>query len=128
MPLNLNGRRILVLEDEPLNALDVEATLADAGVEVLGPAYTEGGAIALIDRAISNTDRAPPIDGAALDVHLGDRTSETVAERLASLEVPFIFHSGFARDTEPFVAQSTAPHLRKPASPEDLIAALEIEV
>jgi CheY-like chemotaxis protein len=128
MPLNLDGRRILVLEDEPLIALEIEAALAGAGARVLGPAYSAADAIALIDRAVSNADGTPPIDGAVLDVHLGDRTSEAVAERLTSLEVPFVFHTGFGRDAEAFVAAATAPHLRKPASAEDLIAALDIEV
>ena len=55
-----------------------------------------------------------------------ERSDRAVALRLTALKVPFVFHSGFARDTETFVARSTAPHLRKPASTEDLIAALDI--
>ena len=36
----LHGKRILVIEDEPLVAMDVESTLATAGCEVVGPAAT----------------------------------------------------------------------------------------
>jgi hypothetical protein len=82
--------------------------------------------MALIDAALSGAGGAPRIDGAVLDVHLGRRTCEAVAARLAALEVPFVFHSGFARGAEPFVARSAAPHLRKPASVEALIAALDL--
>ena len=36
----LDGRRVLVVEDEPLVALEIEAELADAGAVVVGPAGT----------------------------------------------------------------------------------------
>lgn len=96
MQSKLIGRSILILDDDPLIALDVEATLADAGAQVLGPARSEAEAMALIDAAISDADAIPPIDAAALDVHLGDLRSEAVAARLTSLDVPFVFHDGFA--------------------------------
>ncbi len=127
MKLTLEGCRILIVEDEPLIALDIEATLADAGARILGPVHSEAAAMALVDAAVSDADGALKIDRAVLDVHLGDNTCEAVAARLTSLKVPFVFHSGFARDTEPFVARSAAPHLRKPASAEALIAALDNE-
>lgn len=130
MRTGLDGRRILVLEDDPLIALEIETTLADAGARVLGPAHSEAEAMALIDAAISDAaapdaDGAPTIDGAVLDVYLGGTTCEKVAAHLTSRGVPFVFHSGFARDADPFVARSTAPHLRKPASAEALVAALD---
>ena len=37
-PLELAGQRVLVVEDEALIAMEVEAALMDAGCEVLGPA------------------------------------------------------------------------------------------
>src|SRR4029077_20154006 len=36
----LEGKRILVIEDEPLVAMDLESTLTSAGCEVVGPAGT----------------------------------------------------------------------------------------
>jgi DNA-binding response OmpR family regulator len=128
MQLPLDGRNILILEDEPFIAFYIEATLAEAGAMVVGPAHSEASAMALIDAAVSDSDGAPPIDGAVLDVHLGERTSEAVAARLAALEVPFVFHSGFPRNAEAFVARSNATYLRKPASAEDLVAALDIGI
>lgn len=120
----LDGRGILVLEDEPLIALDVGAMLADAGARVIGPAHSEAEAMVLIDAAVEDADGASRMDGAVLDVHLGDLTSEAVAARLSSLAVPFVFHSGVARGTGTFAARSVATYLRKLASAEDLIAAL----
>jgi hypothetical protein len=120
----LDGRRILILEGEPLIALDIEAKLADAGARIVGPAHSEAEAMSPIDAAIANAADTSPIAGNVLDIHLGNRTCEAVAARLTSRKVTFVFHGGFARDTETFVARSTAPYLRKPASGEALIQAL----
>src|SRR5262244_3691035 len=47
----LQGKRILVIEDEPLVAMDVESTLAMAGCEVVGPAATLERAKLLIEES-----------------------------------------------------------------------------
>ena len=47
----LQGKRILVIEDEPLVAMDVESTLATAGCEVVGPAATLERAKLLIEES-----------------------------------------------------------------------------
>jgi DNA-binding response OmpR family regulator len=58
----LNGIRILIVEDEPLIALDIEGTLEDAGAVVCGSARTVAQALALIN------DKA--FDAAVLDYRL----------------------------------------------------------
>src|SRR5262249_44256862 len=47
----LRGKRVLVIEDEPLLSMDMEATLRDAGCDVLGPAATLGQAKSLTAEA-----------------------------------------------------------------------------
>ena len=108
----LEGRTILVLEDEPLIALDVEMALEDAGARVLGPVRTAKEATRAIDGALE----AGGLDGAVLDVHLGTHSCEAVAERLAALGVPFIFYTGNLPGADGFTGRLTAPVLRKPAT------------
>lgn len=77
---------ILLLEDEPLIAMDLQFVFEDYGVEVhVAASCSAAGEI--IDKV--------PIDGAVLDVNLGrGETCENVAGRLRELGVPFILHTG----------------------------------
>lgn len=77
---------ILVLEDEALIALDLEAILTDAGWRVMGPAGTLGRARALL------AEGRP--DAACLDLNLGGETSHDLARDLISQGVRVIFVSG----------------------------------
>ena len=59
----LTGRRVLVVEDEALIAMQIEAELEDAGCTIVGPAATAALALRLIQReaidaAVSITDWA----------------------------------------------------------------------
>ncbi|WP_308916933.1 hypothetical protein [Jannaschia sp. LMIT008] len=119
---NLAGFTILLLEDEPLIALDVETALQDAGARVVGPTRGERGAMEVIDTA--ERGGSPRLGGAVLDVHLGSHTCERVAMRLIRLRVPFVFHTGNQRDGDGFVRSSGAPVIRKPALGVDIVAAL----
>lgn len=83
----LDGRRILVVEDEALVALMIQNLLVDVGATVVGPAATVVDALALIE--------VEPIDGAILDYKLSDGTSLPVADALSARGKPFIFASGY---------------------------------
>ncbi|MCD2324172.1 response regulator [Sphingomonas sp. IC-56] len=89
----LAGRRVLVIEDEPLVALELVSILEEAGAEIIGPAATAEGAI--------ETIRATRPDAALLDGNLQGASVEAVAETLTSLELPFLFVSGYGRDHLP---------------------------
>ena len=80
--------RILVVEDEGLVAMVVEETLLDAGYDVAGPVDTTAKALALISNG--------RIDGAVLDVNLGNERVDPVAHRLAAKAIPFVFATGYA--------------------------------
>lgn len=115
-PAPLSGRRILVVEDETLIAMDFSQTLSEAGYVVIGPANSVARALALLAQF--------GCDVAVLDVNLGTETSEPVARELIKLGTPFVATSGYSREQMPGVMQA-APLLGKPVSSKMLIAEVE---
>lgn len=105
--------RVLVVEDEPLIAMEIAETLSDAGFEVIGPAHSVAQALALIE----NTG----CECAVLDTNLGRETAEPIAVALRSLKVPFISVSGYSREQQP-LALRDAPLLAKPLQRDGLVA------
>ncbi len=84
----LPGKKVLVVEDEPLVALLVVDMLQDAGCIVVGPAYDVSTALELFEQD------SP--DAAVLDINLGkDQTSAPVADALESAGIPFIYATGY---------------------------------
>ena len=77
---------ILVVEDEALIAMDLQALLEDAGYRVLGPANSSAAALALID--------ADAPDVALLDVNLGRSDAFGVASILTERKTQVIFLTG----------------------------------
>ena len=78
--------RILIVEDDPFIAIDLEDTFAEAGFEVLGP-YSHAKA------AVEACRECLP-DVATLDYRLSDGTSRRVAELLDSENVPLLMFTG----------------------------------
>src|SRR5260370_39246613 len=76
------GIRVLVVEDEPIIALDIRQQLDDAGFEVLGPGTSVANAVQLIAE--------PGCDGADLNVNLGTETSEPIAHKPHASGKPFV--------------------------------------
>ena len=76
----LTGRTVLVVEDDPLIALDIADTLRGAGVVVAGPATRLSKALRLVDEV--------RIDAAAIDVRLDRDTTNELANRLTAARVP----------------------------------------
>ncbi|CAN7692815.1 response regulator [Rhizobium sp. LjRoot98] len=85
---NLEGRRILVVEDEYILASELCDELEREGAIVVGPVGQLEKAIELIEA----TDR---IDYAILDVNLGNEPVFPVADLLAKRKVPFVFATGY---------------------------------
>lgn len=110
----LQGLRILVVEDEPIIALDLAQTLSDAGAVIIGPAHKVAVAVALLDQATP--------DLAVLDWRLETETASPVALRLTALGVPFLFHT--SSRGRPEAAHPGVPVIDKPTRPEQLIDAL----
>jgi CheY-like chemotaxis protein len=85
----LQGRRLLVVEDEYLVAAYLAYTLEELGAEVIGPAGTVEEALQLVESEGSR------LDGAVLDINLHGVRVYPVADALAARGVPFIFATGY---------------------------------
>ena len=83
------GRRVLVVEDEPLIALALEETLAEHGFRVVASAQT----VAVALRHVASVQ----FDVALLDLAIGAESVEPVADRLAAMGLPFVFATGYGR-------------------------------
>ena len=108
---------VLIVEDDPIIALDFEDTIRGFGVETIRTAASVAVALELI------ADQAP--DFALLDVGLVREKSFAIAERLDALKIPFAFVTGYrAAGTFP-AAFEQVPRLPKPCSSEALQAVLK---
>jgi CheY-like chemotaxis protein len=105
-------RRVLVVEDEALIALDIEAALKSNGCEVLGPV----GTLAEAARLAADTK----LDVAVLDINLGNEKVFTVADTLAKRGVPFVFLTGYETDILP-ERHHHRPSITKPCRPAVLL-------
>jgi len=110
------GLRVLIVEDEALIAMQIEAELEDAGCAVVGPAPSAPQALRLIQREA--------IDAAVLDYRLGDENSCEIAAALLGRSIPFMFVTGHAIEDLPKDLHGQTC-LAKPVKEGDLIATLE---
>lgn len=111
------NKTALVLDDEMLIALDVEAMLFDLG-------YADVMVVPSVGEALDYLNNEKP-DVAVIDYHVRGKNCEAVAGALRSLGVPTIIHSGSSFDHDyhgPFFADF--PWLAKPSSREHLASAL----
>ncbi|MGJ4931790.1 PAS domain S-box protein [Bradyrhizobium sp. HKCCYLS2038] len=115
LPSTHHQRRVLVLEDEPLIAMDVAAALSDAGWSVIGPASTVAQALALL--------RTIGCDAAVLDTNIGAETAEPVAAELVRSGTPFITVSGYSHEQQPEIMKKGLV-MSKPVERERLVAAI----
>ena len=89
----IRGKRVLVVDDEPLITMDVTDILSEAGCEIAGPADNLDKAMSIIN----NTE----FDAAILDVNLQGQRIDELALELTRRNVPFAFLSGYGRDGLP---------------------------
>jgi len=113
----LAGARVLLIEDEPLVALDLRSVLGDEGAEVVGPGrdLIEGLRLAHRDG----------LTAALLDVRIGRDTVAPIARLLAERGVPFAFYTGQAESDALRRAWPGAPVIAKPTPTRQLVATLE---
>jgi CheY-like chemotaxis protein len=110
-------RDVLIVEDDPIIALDFEDTILGFGVKSVRTAAGVAKALEMI------AERAP--DFALLDVGLLREKSFAVAERLDALKIPFIFVTGYGADVRLPAAFADRPRLPKPCSTDALQAVLK---
>jgi CheY-like chemotaxis protein len=111
----LQGWRVLVVEDEPLEALDYCDRLAEAGAEVVGPFGSVSEALDVVGRET--------VDVALLDYALADQNSEKLQDALATRQIPFVVLTGYPRVL--VRRDQRQKVLSKPVSPELLCMTLK---
>lgn len=113
--MSTGTRRVLLVEDEALIALDAQYVLEQAGYTVVGPALTLDDAVRLA---------AEPLDSALLDVSLAGRLVWPAADELMRRRVPFALLTGFGAALDVPVRFRGAPLLGKPIDAPLLIETL----
>jgi CheY-like chemotaxis protein len=108
---------VLIIEDDPIIALDFEDMILGLGVKTVRTAGSVAKALEMI------ADRAP--DFALLDVGLVREKSFAAAERLGVLKIPFVFVTGYAADVRFPAAFADRPRLPKPCAADALKALLK---
>lgn len=111
----LEGRRVLLVEDEVIVALGIEDMLQALGCTVVGPAYSVA--------AGEGFAASEELDAAVLDINLGGAVSEPIAQALARRGIPFCFSTGYGASAVPAQFADRAL-LRKPYTSRDLAEVL----
>lgn len=104
--------RILVVEDEPIVGMDIEAILSDAGLHVVGPVASSTEALGLIHPG--------EVDCALIDFVLSDGDAGEVIAKLKNHSMPFAFVTGMSHDAIP-EAYGNIPTVGKPFSAAELL-------
>ena len=108
---------VLLVEDDPLIALDAEDTLTIAGFACL-LAYNTDTAMDLL--------KAHEIRAAILDYDLGDETSLCIAERVYGSHIPYAFVTGRSRGEIIGHAPGPVAILSKPVDYADVARQLSV--
>jgi len=115
-PTELEGLRVLVVEDESMVSMLMEDMLQDLGCTVVGT-------VARFDDALKQATTGPAFDVALLDVNLNGKQTFPIAEALAVRGVRFIFATGYGESILPQSLQGGSI-LQKPFELEALERAL----
>ena len=107
--------RILLAEDEIFVSMAIEDALVAAGAEVVGPVMSLAAGVELLDSGVE-------VDGAILDVNLGDALVFPMAEMLRERGVPIIFHTAMGDRPEFAQDYPDATVCVKPTLSNELIA------
>ena len=112
----LQGKTILIVEDEFLVGELLERLLSRAGATVIGPINDAARALAIAQEQM--------LSGALLDVELKDNTTSVeVAEILQQRQIPFVVTSVHSMDMLP-AALRAGIYIGKPILPASLLSVL----
>lgn len=104
-----SGLRVLVVEDEPLVLLELQDMLGDLGCVVAGAAATLDAAATLA--------RTLDFDIAVLDMNLGGKLIDPVADIIVARGLPAVFVTGYGRA---FLGGRQGEIVEKPCQAADL--------
>jgi DNA-binding NtrC family response regulator len=113
MKSTLEGRSILIVEDEPLIVMDLTQALEQTGAAVT-TTNTLKHALLLVEH--------DGLSAAILDHALGHDNSTLLYKRLNERGIPFLIYSGYPRIEG---APRGALHISKPATHEAIVEAVE---
>jgi DNA-binding response OmpR family regulator len=108
--------RCMIVEDQALIGMSLEASLEEAGFQVAGVFMSNAQALQWLE------GDAPDI--AVLDIMIKDGTSLEIARALKRLGVPFAIYSGLPPKADCPPELQNVPWLEKPASREILLSVL----
>ena len=112
----LDGLRVLLLEDQLIIAMDVEAMLAELGASGLETA-------ASVDEALEKLQSGSP-DLCVFDVNIAGVASFPVAEEALRRGIPFVFATGYSEAAEFPLSMANIPVVRKPYDKDKLAVAV----
>jgi two-component SAPR family response regulator len=111
MSTDLEGRRVLVAEDQYLIAAELCRHLTRLGADVVGPVASVNEVLDLLDTV--------RVDVAVLDVNLDGEMVYAAAEELEHRNIPFAFVTGYGQAAiRSDFAHS--PHVQKPCELQTL--------
>lgn len=115
VPMNrpLEGRIILIAEDEPLIALQMTLALEDEGAFVIRARTLKEAIIGVEDHTLS---------AAILDHALNDADTSTVCERMSERNIPFVIYSDCERSNGAVLG---GIHVEKTGLMPELVAAVK---
>lgn len=108
---------ILIVEDEPIIAIDLQFLFSSQGFDVLGPANSVDMALNLLNSSLPNV--------AVLDVNLHGHSVVPVARRLQSLGIPFVLSSAYdAADLQCYDVLANIENVQKPVQAGRMLTAI----
>ena len=108
----LEGKRVLIAEDEAIVAMGLMDVVEDAGGEAIGPFARVADCLAWL------ADDLPDI--AILDLRLDDGDSLVIAEQLSAKGIPIVFHSGHMVESEWDGASGDVYYCSKPCAASEM--------
>jgi DNA-binding NarL/FixJ family response regulator len=117
MTHELAGKRVLIVEDDSILAINLAEELGAKGAKVIGPAATVTDAL----DAIASAD----LDGAIVDINLRGKAAFPVADALADSHIPFVFATGYLVAGHIPARHANVRRFEKPTAPSVICRALE---
>jgi DNA-binding response OmpR family regulator len=108
----------LIVEDQALIALSIEAYLEDVGYEAAGPFRSSAEALIWLET------HTPQV--AILDYSLAEGTCTALAHELLQRQIPFMIYSGHSRSRDVPGVFRNAPWLEKPCPRDEILTALRM--
>lgn len=109
----LQGRSILIVEDNPIIVMDITLAFGPTGAQ-LTTTNTLKHALLLAEH--------DGLSAAILDHALGNGDSSLLCKRLTERGIPYMIYSGYPKNKD---APDDLVHVSKPASHEKIVAAME---